>query len=260
MVEAFLFRFRALYVILLALAVLMGCVVRSTPGRWASGNPYVGLPTGYDVSWPNCKATPPADGSWGVVGITGGLSLRSNHCAAAETRWFRLYSLYANTGYPGSTARVLGLPGPKHCRAHDARCLAYNYGYAEGVYAVQLAARQGLHATTWWLDVETENSWDDDALVNRESIRGSVDAIRHETVVARVGIYSYPTQWDIITAKWRPGLPAWAATGLQAAVEARDACLAPSFTGGPLWLGQYTEGLDRNVPCPPASVDIPGRL
>jgi hypothetical protein len=99
--------------------------------------------------------------------------------------------------------------------------------------------------------VERDNSWDDDPLVNRASIQGTYDAIRRETVAARVGIYSYPGQWDVITGAWRPGnIPAWAATGELFAKSALVACNAPSFTGGPVWLGQYTEGLDRNVPCP----------
>jgi hypothetical protein len=251
MVEVFVYRFKLLYFLLVGFAVVLGCVVRASPGVFTPGNPYEGMKTGYDVSWPNCDATPPKDSSWAVIGVTGGLSLHANKCAADEASWFKTYALYANTGYPGATERVLALTDPKTCRASEPQCLAYNYGYAEGVYAVQLAAHQGLHSSIWWLDVETENSWDDDPLVNRASIQGSIDAIRHETVVARVGIYSYPGQWDLITGKWRPGgLPAWAATGETVAAAARDFCAQPSFTGGPLWLGQYTEGLDRNLPCP----------
>jgi hypothetical protein len=250
MVEVFIHRFKSFYFLLVGLAILLGCVVRASPGMFTPGNPYAGMKTGYDVSWPNCDATPPQDSSWGIVGVTGGLSLHASTCAVKEARWFKTYALYANTGYPGATPKVLALNGPKTCVASNVPCLAYNYGYAEGVYAVHLATRQGLHAGLWWLDVETENSWDDNPLVNRASIQGSVDAIRHETVVAQVGIYSYPGQWDVITTKWRPGLPAWAATGETVAAAARDFCAQPSFTGGPLWLGQYTDGLDRNLPCP----------
>lgn len=251
MLEAILERLKSFYVMLFGLAVLMGCVVRATPGAFQPGNPYEGMKTGYDVSWPNCGATPPKDSSWGVVGVTGGISLHPNPCAAKQASWFKTYTLYLNTGYPGATAHVLALRGPKTCPAQHARCLAYNYGYAEGVYAVRLAARQGLHAGIWWLDVEIDNSWDDDPLVNRASIQGSLDAVRHETVVAQVGMYSYPGQWDLITGRWRPRFPAWAATGETAVQSARDFCAQASFTGGPLWLGQYTQGLDRNLPCPP---------
>jgi len=259
MVEIFVSRFKSFYFVLLGLMILLGCMARATPGTDIAANPYQGWPIGYDVSWPNCGVRPPKHISWGVVGVTGGLSFSVNKCARAEASWFKIYHLYANTGYPGPTKRVLGLRGPKHCAASDARCLAYNYGYAEGVYAVSLAAKQGLHSTMWWLDVERDNSWDDDPLVNRQSILGSYDAIRHETVVARVGVYSYPGQWDVITGAWRPGsIPAWAATGELTSAAARDACRAPSFTGGPLWLGQYTAGLDRNIPCPAAGKTTPG--
>src|SRR4051812_30549263 len=103
MLEDSLARPRALYIILLALAVGIGCMVRATPGVWTPGSPYAGLATGYDVSWPNCGATAPLGATWGVVGVTGGLSLHPNKCAVAETQWFRLVSLYANTGYPGGS-------------------------------------------------------------------------------------------------------------------------------------------------------------
>jgi hypothetical protein len=249
MSEDYVLRFRMLYIVLVAMAVLLGCVVRAAPGRWQPENPYPPQTVGYDVSWPNCEATPPKGAVWGVVGVTGGLSLRPNKCARQETGWFKLVSLYANTGYPGGKRAWEFSNWPLDCSVYDPPCLAYNYGFAEGRYAVSLAARQGLHATTWWLDVETENSWDDDPLVNRASIQGTMDAVRRETLVARVGIYAFPGQWDIITGKWRPGWPAWAATGSEAAADAREACTKPGFTGGPLWLAQYTQSLDRNIVC-----------
>jgi len=248
-VDEYIVRLRTAYVLLVAIAVVLGCIARSAPGHWELGNPYGGTSIGYDVSWPNCGATPLKQGSWGVIGITGGISLHPNKCAVAEAGWFKLRSLYLNTGYPGGQ-RVWRYAGaPKDCSVYDPPCLAYNYGYAEGVYAVQLAARQGLHASIWWLDVETENSWDDDPFVNRASIQGTIDAVQHVTVVARIGIYSYPAQWKIITSSWLPGLPAWVATGDTTFAAAQKACTGPSFTGGQLWITQYTQGLDRNLAC-----------
>ncbi|HSX00231.1 MAG TPA: hypothetical protein VLH38_04310 [Patescibacteria group bacterium] len=247
--DEYIIRLRCAYVVLVALAVVLGCIVRSSPGRWTLGNPYADMPIGYDVSWPNCGIKPPNNMSWGIVGITGGISLRPNNCARIEASWFKTLSLYINTGYPGGKRVWQFSSAPKDCSVYDSTCLAYDYGYAEGVYAVHLATSQGLHAGVWWVDVETENSWDDDPLVNRASIQGSIDAIRRETVFGRVGVYSYPAQWDIITGKWHPHFPAWAATGGTKFEDAKKACAAASFTGGPLWLGQYTRGLDRNLPC-----------
>jgi hypothetical protein len=243
-------RVRTLYIMLLAVAVLLGCVVRAVPGHWAASNPYADLGVGYDVSWPNCGATPPTDSSWGAVGITGGLSLRPNKCVQLEASWFRMVSLYVNTGYPGADRAVSFSHSPKSCLPYDAPCLAYDYGYAEGIYALRLATNQGVHASMWWLDIEIDNSWDFSPLVNRASIQGTVDAIKHEAVIAQVGIYSYPGQWNRITNEWRPGLPAWVATGSDDISVATAACSAPSFTGGPLWLAQYTQGLDHDVVCP----------
>jgi len=243
-------RIRILYILLLALAILIGCIVRAVPGRVTPTSPYASLPTGYDVSWPNCGATPPTVPTWGIVGVTGGLSLHANHCLPLEMSWFtQPTDLYVNTGYSG---RLLALPHshtPRNCTPYDESCIAYDYGYAEGVYAVQLAARQGVHATIWWLDVETDNSWDIIPTVNRASIQGTIDAIRKETVIGRVGIYAFPGQWDVITGDWQPNLPAWVATGSDDRAAAEQACTQPSFTGGPVWLTQYTVGLDRNIAC-----------
>lgn len=244
-------RARVAYIFLIAIAVLLGCVVRSTPGhRVSSLDPYEALPTGYDVSWPNCGATRPKVPTWGVVGVTGGLSLHASRCLPLETSWFTApVSLYVNTGYSGRLLALRFSHSPKKCLPYDSACIAYDYGYAEGVYAVKLASSQGIHSELWWLDVETENSWDTVPSVNRASIQGTIDAIRHETVFARIGVYAFPGQWDIITGDWRPNLPAWVATGSDDRAAAVQACKQPSFTGGPVWLAQYTVGLDRDIPC-----------
>jgi hypothetical protein len=238
------------YIVLLCLVIVLGCMVRAAPGRYQPGNPYPAGTLGYDVSWPNCGATPPKDGTWGVVGATGGLSLHPPRCLLLEARWFKQVSLYANTGYPGGAYAMPYRLTPRHCSVYDSLCLAYNYGYAEGAYAANQAARVGVHADVWWVDVETANSWDNDPLVNRQSIQGTYDALRHAALAARIGVYSYPGQWDLITHRWRPGWPVWAATGSLTRSDAMAACKWASFTGGLVWLAQYTSGLDRNIVCP----------
>lgn len=215
----------------------------------AAENPYVAGSTGYDVSWPNCKAQPPLMPPWGVVGVTGGLNFRQNPCLKAESNWFLNLSLYANTGYAGAAAARKYAPFPRYCHTDDEACLAYNFGFNAGKYAVEYAASQGVHAAMWWLDVETENSWSDNVQLNRASIQGEADAIKRYTVVATVGAYSYPGQWDRITGTWRPGWPNWSATGSLERGDALSFCNGHNFTGGPTWLAQYTVRLDQDYAC-----------
>ncbi len=201
-----------------------------------------------DVSWPNCSLRS-VSSEWGIVGVTGGLDLRPNKCAAAETGWFSHYALYMNTGYPGIHYAEKFANSPRSCSQTDERCVAYNYGYNASLYAIKYAASRNLHSDLWWLDVETDNSWSTKAVLNRASLQGSLDALHQTVIFAKVGIYSYPAQWQLLTSSWHNGLPAWVATGSATLGVAQQACQGPGFDGGQVWLGQYTPNLDANVPC-----------
>src|SRR5208282_6429264 len=101
------------------------------------------------------------------VGANGGLDFRSNPCLKSEaSRVFNL-ALYANTGYPGHSYGLKYIDTPKRCNANDNLCLAYNYGFNAGKYTVLYADSQDVHATSWWLDVENDNSWDTNTSYNR---------------------------------------------------------------------------------------------
>ena len=205
-----------------------------------------------DVSWPNCKVTPATDFHEGIIGVTGGLDFRSNPCLAAETTWFEHYALYMNTGYPGPAYGRKYMSSPRLCRLSNRQCLAYNYGYAAAEYGLHAAARNGAYSDMWWLDVETDNSWTSNTAVNRAALSGAIAAIEHNTFLAQVGIYSTPAQWRAITGGWHNGLPAWLGTGLLSAAAAARQCHTVAFSGGSIWLSQYTLKLDANVACSPA--------
>ena len=64
-----------------------------------------------------------------------------------------------------------------------------------------------------------------------------------------IGFYSAPAQWASITGSWQSELPAWVGTGGSSKALAIQECQQPAFTGGKLWLSQYTVKLDENVPC-----------
>jgi hypothetical protein len=234
---------------IVAVIVLVGAIIAGHP----SAKPYSsGL---IDVSWPNCKTEPDHFHNNGIIGVTGGLDFHANPCLAQETSWFASYSLYINTGYPGSQSLRKFPASPKRCAPGALQCPAYNYGYNATLYAIRYADLQNAHATKWWLDVETENSWTDNFLVNRASLQGAIDAIKQNVPFSEVGVYSSPDQWAILTGKLHNGLPAWLATGSTARAAAVQACRQQGFTGGRLQLTQYTQGLDQNLTCSASGLD-----
>jgi GH25 family lysozyme M1 (1,4-beta-N-acetylmuramidase) len=113
-------------------------------------------------------------------------------------------------------------------------------------------------ASTWWLDVETGNSWESaqagdsptSQANNAAALLGTVDYLRGQGV-QQIGVYSTRQQWSEITggAAMR-GLPVWyAGTGT---LDAAMTHCAPdgSFTGGPVRLVQHSLGdFDANEPC-----------
>lgn len=212
-------------------------------------NLYPAQKVGQDVSWPNCNARPPANPPFGIVGTTGGLVFHPNPCLFEEAHWFSNLSLYMNTGYAGKTRAEKYASYPRHCLVSDEVCLAYNFGYNAGMYAILYAASQYVHTNKWWLDVETENSWSTNTDVNRASLIGMVAAIQKNTLLPVIGFYSYPGQWISITGGWQNGFPNWVATGDDKLQTAIAYCNGQAFNGGKTWLTQYTTRLDNDYGC-----------
>lgn len=211
-------------------------------GQYSSGS------TGVDVSWPNCSASIPK-ASFGIVGVTGGLNFTKNSCLKAEASHFTNLSLYTNTGYPGKSTGLNYQSAPKACDTSDLDCLAYNYGYNAAQFAFNYAQNSGVYANTWWLDVETMNSWSS-VDENKGSLQGQIDALK-DSGINTVGIYSTTYQWGVITDGWQNNLPSWGATTWTQARQAAKYCHGHEFTGGPSYLMQYTpkRSLDRDVAC-----------
>jgi hypothetical protein len=205
-----------------------------------------------DVSWPNCNDTPSTPYYDGIVGVTGGLDFHKNACASKEASWMQHYQLYMNTGYPGEPYAQKYDNSPLSCPDHYSVCLSYDYGYNAAEYALKTADSMGLYSTFWWLDVETDNSWTSSALTNQANLVGAIVALETDSPFSAFGIYSTPNQWFQITGGWKPSLPEWLGTGSLSKQVASQGCSATSFTGGPIWLSQYTKTLDANVICAPA--------
>jgi hypothetical protein len=230
-----------------ALVVVAGAVALPAEAAWAA-LPH-GSARGFDISWPQCGGAYPASPSFGIVGVNGGRAFTQNPCLADEYRWARSAPtkpmFYANTGNPGTLSAHWGDPGPRPCSggADDLGC-AYNYGWNAAKHAFRYAraqtGRAGNH--TWWLDVETTNSWSANQRANLADIQGMIDFLRSRSGVT-VGIYSTSYQWGVITGGASfPSLPNWVA-GARDAAEAASFCTpSKSFTGGPVTVVQFPSG------------------
>lgn len=217
---------------------------------------------GDDISWPQCGRAFPTGSAFGIVGVSGGKPFVDNPCLSAEHQWAVATGVpaafYMNTANPGPDTAALDWYGQRSpnaaCSPADQAACAYNYGYNAARYAFSYANSRAAAGPghTWWLDVETDNSWSRaDLSANLADIAGSIDYLTSRGVV--VGVYSTPYQWTRITGGARiPGLPNWAA-GARDAGQAAAFCATKSFTGGPVLLAQFVEGdFDRNYPCPGA--------
>lgn len=235
-----------LRLVTLACLVLAGLIasysVVFAQGIYAAGS------VGNDVSWPNCNVKAPTNAAFGIVGVTGGLGFSPNNCLAKQAGWFKNLSLYVNTGYPGKSYGLKYQNSPRQCSDTDLNCLAYNYGYNAGLYAINYASNQNITASTWWLDVETMNSWTNDYQQNINSLQGETDALKAAGVTT-VGVYSTTAQWGTITNSWQNNLPNWGATTWRTAKQAAKYCTGHNFTGGGTWLIQYSGSLDQDYAC-----------
>ena len=204
---------------------------------------------GVDVSYPNCGVAVPKS-AFGIVGVTGGLVYSENPCLAEQAKQFGNLSLYINTGLNASQDSPYYVVAQEGCSG-DPLCAAYNYGRNAANDAIAYANSQGVGSAKWWLDVETENTWNADVMQNRQSLQGAYDALKaHGASV--VGVYSTTVQWQAITGGWINGWPNWGATTWTTAKQALKYCKGHEFTGGPSLLMQFRSRqskVDQDVAC-----------
>lgn len=241
---------------------------------------------GYDISYPQCGKKLPTDQYFGIVGVNGGTAASYNKCLPEQLAWatksksgFETHQdktqLYVNTANPAADTAYDWKSWPTSGNTPYGSCegvhknneaCSWQYGWnrsAEAAaYFVSKATVAGISSNTadytWWLDVETMNSWQtgsDDALSrNRAALEGFAAYYQYKT--ARVGLYSTEYQWgtivgkNLITDGNLAGLPNWRPGGANLAT-AKSACSAsPLTTGGYVSLTQYvSKNLDYNHSC-----------
>jgi hypothetical protein len=171
--------------------------------------------------------------------------------------------LYANTADPGpalSSHWPNGQTAPQQCNTAaapgaDKNACAYDYGWNAGQDSYHDAVNAYVAlgwtpsgstrtpvANSWWLDVETANSWEGNSANNIAELQGEVDYLK-SVGVASVGFYAPAASWQAITGgttqfsaylSWVPGAASLA--------DAQARCSSSSFTGGPVALVQFTQG------------------
>jgi hypothetical protein len=238
-------------------------------------------PPGHDVSHPDCDSDLPTTSAFGIVGINRGRPFSVNPCLAEQYRWATgrpgSAAVYVNTSNPAPDSPYYwprsGSIDPALCRdsdsTSDAGC-AYDYGWHAAANALRTGRTLGpaVLGLTWWLDVETTNTWNGDAVANTAVLQGMYDYL-HGHGVARVGLYSTNLQWQEITGgytastaaryrtAWAPHVypdfplhaaPLWIATAGSLS-KARSLC-GTTFTGARTQMVQTEQdGLDTNVAC-----------
>lgn len=227
-----------------------------------AGVPSRAVENGYDVSWPQCpngQPMPPASTSFVVIGLTNGLAFTVNPCVSSQLAWARTHGVrtdaYAMATYPTQAQfDQYQAAGPWSTATREGQLR--NVGYAEGRAALATLAANSFKPKMVWVDVEprTKQPWpgatNSDLLANREIVTGLLRAI--EDAGFGTGIYSYLSGWQQITGGWQvPQYPVWSPAGrLDFASEARDLCVKPSFSGGRVFLAQWTDGTyDYNITC-----------
>ncbi len=267
-------RLRSVLVVALAVAAAFLAV----PGT-ASAAPTT---VGYDVSYPQCGKTLPTGRAFAIIGVNGGLSTKANSCLATQLTWAWKSNgavvsqpraqLYLNTANPGevrsqvSTWPKSGTTPYGLCDGGNTAACSYQYGWERASNRVTSffapAAQKAQVETnpagyTWWLDVETMNTWQSGSSEakarNRATLEGMTDYLVSRG--GRVGLYSTNYQWSQIVGSvpadsTLAGKPSWLA-GATSLSGARSNCAKSALVpGGKVTLTQYLiNGWDRNHSC-----------
>lgn len=205
---------------------------------------------------------------FGIVGVDSGHPFISamtpgNPCLADEYAHTPNPALYVNTGFDPSytdashttadcTAKSAAVSGSAAQQA------AWAVGCSEAEKDLAYVASKGIvNRGGWWLDVETANSWcgqhgvSCDLSFNQYSIQGLIDGLL-ASGASPVGIYSNKTMWSAIvgTNTVHGQSAVWYATGTTTAAAAKPYCSSAfSFTGDPIRLVQFVNGVDFDYAC-----------
>ena len=262
----------------LTVVLAVAAAILAVPGT-ASAAPAA---IGYDVSYPQCGSSLPRDRAFAVVGVNGGLSTKANPCLSAQLTWAWKSSgavaaqpraqLYLNTANPGeirtqvTTWPTTGSTPYGDCDGTNSAACSYAYGWERAQYSVATfftpaAQAAGVETSpakyTWWLDVETTNTWQSGSAAalarNRATLEGMTKYLTSQG--GQVGLYSTGFQWNQIVGSvpagsTLTGRPSWLAGATSLSGAKANCGKAPLVPGAEVTLTQYVQsGWDRNYSC-----------
>ncbi len=263
--------------------VLLGSVIMlASPATALAAKPAHGggggstsVVTGNDVSWPQCNKSLPKGQLFGIIGVNDGLANTTNPCFSTELAWAETSvgstgqgkaALYVNTANPGNlgvadwpTSNTDPLTGAVDtdpygtCTGLDNQACAYQYGHNMAELDAQTRIGSNNPASfKWWLDVETNNSWETTTANNTADLEGMTAYF--ESLGSSVGLYSTTTQWNQIAGTVSStsnlyGLDSWL-PGSSNLSSAKNACTLPALTGGKTTVTQYVaKRVDYDYSC-----------
>jgi len=181
---------------------------------------------GFAISYPQCRSVfPKTPFDFGIVGVTGGRSFKSNPCFAEELAWakkgFYAPSFYINLDYP------------------NARIDPYAYGQDVAKYAFESVKKEGAGDAMWWLDVQIVSTWSKDTNVNAQVARGAIDFFKKEGLP--VGLSTTPYQWKIVMGNLETKLPVWVPGRVNKYIAAKYCTDGIGYSGGRVLQTAYVE-------------------
>jgi hypothetical protein len=238
---------------------------------------------GYDVSYPQCGSSLPTGQSFGVVGVNGGKATTANGCLSTQLAWAwrstgavptqQKAQLYVNTADPGQVISQVstwptsgGNATYGTCNGTNTPACSWQYGwerakndvtaiFGPAVRSARVDATAGHY--TWWLDVETSNTWETGSAAaladNRAALEGMTAYL--QGLGARVGVYSTNQQWSQIVGTVPASsslykLNSWMAGASNAQGATSNGGNRPLGPAGRVTLSQYVSGgLDHDVSC-----------
>ena len=233
--------------------------------------------TGFDVSYPQCSGSDPANPLFAIVGVNGGLANNANPCLGTELGWAEGapgqkqppqpgLSLYIDTGNPGGHhvgdwPRSGTAPAYGACHGQLTNACSYLYGVERAAHSYRLVASHDAHAARtapWWLDVELMATWANTYQLNIAVLQGFVAGLHMAGATGPVGLYSTRAQWKDITGlnaestptAFNSRLPDWIAGTVATHAQAQRNCADGGFSGAAPSLAQYRIGArDGDLRC-----------
>jgi hypothetical protein len=269
---------------LLAVSLLSAAPANAATQSLPANGVATDLPYGVDVSWPQCETLLPLGQDFSIIGINNGKANDTNPCLQQQLAWASLslgrasqpnVALYVNTGNPGfkNSGKTSKWPTANSymgnlvtiptrysngvCSGkenYDNLACAYMYGWERAYDDANSRGITNPSSYTWWLDVETINSWRYDNTESNVAVLEGMNDYFSKTLGAKTGLYTLTDMWTKITGDLPASsdlqsLNVWYPIGSATRTDAIQAVLnmpSPTLYGNIVMVQYIEDGLDYN--------------